>query len=215
MSTVNLYLKGINLADLLERYKNGELHNITQLRGSNLTCQVVQLKKYGESYEDPTFVAKDGNGFDVVSYTAGSGLYALGSFIPAIPAGRRCHNCPKITIKPSIGFILEIQSLGDDNYHLITYRNFCCFECHARKLINETDKNQVDRDFLLKNAGENLKWIFDRLHPGKVLRASPEPELHEGYDGSMTDPEFHQNPHDYYPTNNISISSVKRQYIEA
>lgn len=213
--SINLYLKGINLADLLERYKNGELHSITQLRGSNLTCQVVQLKKYGEGYEDPTFVAKDGNGFDMISYTAGSSLYELGSFLPAIPAGYMCHNCPKITTKPSIGFILETQSLGDDKYHLITYRNFCSFECHARKLISERDKNQLNRDFLLRDAGENLNWIFDRLHPGKVLRPSPDPELHEGYNGSMTDAEFHNNPHYYYPTNNIFVSPAKRQFIES
>lgn len=215
MNTTNLYLKGINLADLIRRYKDGELQNITQLRGSNLTCQVIQLRKYGDNYHDPTFIAKDGNDYNIISYTAGTKFYEFGSFLPAIPAGSMCHNCPEITKKPSIGFILEIQHFEESGtINLICYKNFCSFECHLRKLITEQNKNQLATDYLLKDANKNLCWLFDKLYPGVKLKPSPEPELHEGYGGSMSSEEFHTTTHEYQITNNIFISPIKRQYIQ-
>ncbi len=167
-------LKSIDPTELFKRYTSGEFFNLSVPISLNLeTSNLYSIRNW------------------CIDYT----LYSVGRFVDFY-TNKEYSELPKIgcywchlPISHIIGIPIEIATINNETvYKMIDY--YCSFQC-AMAAINENNKlMERFRNPKMKDSEVILRFLYDKICPGKRLVPSPDFRLLKANGGPLTEEEY-------------------------
>ena len=195
-------LRGLNPQLIWDRYKSGQYSTIgipntpiNLINGFKSELGRVSCDKNAERYnEQPSLkshkcVTTNSSQFQAALANM-EGLQIKDS------KPQYCKWCRKdlSTLSPDViplGTIVKIEKTGNNQFTLYTINAFCRMGCNYAELMGRTSYWRIGD--LVQMEEKNLRFVMDKLYPGKTLECCPDWELHERNGGPLTDKEYYSN----------------------
>lgn len=226
-------LRGLNIKSLVADYLNGEFDNIRPPKDKILrnTQQMTPDYAVGKDSDSKIYEFVDLTGktqriittnhdkyITVKSKLEGKTCnYALdngNTTLTELPKGGICLWCRRNFDHVPVGVPTKTEYLPDKNVTIFHVSEiFCTYECSYAFLKSRISCPFNYRDYRFVSSESMLLTMFEKTHPGKILKESPDWVLAQWNGGPLNEGDFFAESHSYLKSNNIVMLPVKLEYL--
>jgi len=227
-------LRGVDVAEVIEKFNNGEYDSIEQPCGDKLksVSSLVFTKEYGQYPQDKNYKIRTGGQhqyFVTVGNVEDSGNKnkvsgnknkATGNKNEASSSNTNetytCDWCRKDFSHDPIGIPLTLKiDKKSGNIRCNVIGENCRFECAYADLLKTVGSTMITSRPYYDNSESNLLTLYKIKYPtGPKLYPAKDWKLYNSGKGPLSADEYYDKNHIYMPTNNIVLAPVREEYLK-